>query len=271
MKKLVLMSGLPRSGSTLLSALLNQNPSIHTEPASPLLNFMESIEDSLPTCEAYGAYPKPDSIVRTIQNLFQSYYFQTERPVVVDKNRAWSEKIDSVERFLMVKAKIIYPVRDLTGVTASLLRIAHNAPFNEETGRLNFLDNSLVRLGLPINDESRCKFILSKDGMVGQCMVSLANAFNKNYKDRFLFVEYDSLVKSPQEELNKIYDFIEEDNYNGHDFDKIKNPHREKDHVFSAPDLHKIRSSISPSTTDAKLILPTSVHEGLQGKEMWRG
>ena len=263
------MSGLPRSGSTLLSALLYQNPRIHTEPASPVLNFLERIENELPKSEAYGAFPKPDCVIRTIQSLFPSYYFTTDRPIIVDKNRGWSDKIESIERFLMNKAKIIYPVRDLDEITASFLKITHNAPFDHKSGRLNFLDNTLVRLGMPINDESRCNFLLSDDGMVGQCMVSLANAFNRGYRDRFLFIEYNDLVKSPQDQLNRVYDFIEEPQYT-HNFTNIHNPHREKDHIFAAPSLHQVHSSLTPSTTDPKSLLPDSVYTSLQGKEMWR-
>jgi len=34
------MAGLPRSGSTLLKSLLNQNPEVHTEPVSPVMELM---------------------------------------------------------------------------------------------------------------------------------------------------------------------------------------------------------------------------------------
>ena len=34
------LSGLPRSGNTLLSAILNQNPDIYSSPLSPVSGFM---------------------------------------------------------------------------------------------------------------------------------------------------------------------------------------------------------------------------------------
>ena len=37
------ISGLPRSGSTLLSALLRQNPSFHADISSPVALLMETL------------------------------------------------------------------------------------------------------------------------------------------------------------------------------------------------------------------------------------
>lgn len=269
-KKIVLMSGLPRSGSTLLSALLNQNPRIHTEPSSPLLNVMESMEGLIKKSEPYKAYPKPDALTRTIQDLFQSYYFSSEKPVVVDKNRGWSEKIEEIEKYLMPQAKIIYPVRDLTEVLSSLLKIAHANPFNTKTGRHNFIDNSLVMLGRPVTDEHRCRMMLSDTGIIGQCMVSITKALKNGHKDKFLFVEYRDLVSSPQDQLDRIYDFIDEERWE-HDFDNIVRPNQERDEeVFSAPELHRVHKMLLPSRTDPKLILPEGLYNSLQGKEIWR-
>ena len=60
------MAGLPRSGSTLLSALLNQNPDIHSEPSSPLCGMMFNLERSILASEQYAAYPKPHALPKTV-------------------------------------------------------------------------------------------------------------------------------------------------------------------------------------------------------------
>jgi sulfotransferase len=39
------MAGLPRSGSTLLKSLIDQNPNIHTEPVSPVMELMYHTEE----------------------------------------------------------------------------------------------------------------------------------------------------------------------------------------------------------------------------------
>ena len=40
------LAGLPRSGNTLLSAILNQNPDIYSTPLSPLPTFMWDFANS---------------------------------------------------------------------------------------------------------------------------------------------------------------------------------------------------------------------------------
>jgi sulfotransferase len=170
----------------------------------------------------------------------------------------------------MPKAKIIYPVRDLTEITASLLKVAHRSPYDPKEGRHNFIDQSLVKLDMTINDENRCRMVLSDRGVLGQCLLSVSKALKNGYRDRFLFVEYGELVKSPQDQLDKIYDFIDEPHYK-HNFKNISYKQRERDQeVFKVADLHKIHSSLTPSSIDPKSILPPQVYKDLQGKEMWR-
>ena len=51
--------GLPRSGSTLLTALLNQNPDIHAGTLSPVLELMYYNNEIVHKAQAQ-AFQKPD-------------------------------------------------------------------------------------------------------------------------------------------------------------------------------------------------------------------
>jgi len=51
---------LPRSGSTLLTALLNQNPYIHAGTLSPVMELMYYSDEILHKEQAQ-AFPKPDA------------------------------------------------------------------------------------------------------------------------------------------------------------------------------------------------------------------
>lgn len=264
------MAGLPRSGSTLLGALLNQNPRIHTEPASPIVDMTMAINRLLEKNEHYKAYPKQQSVFAVIQSLFQAYYWHAQKPVVVDKNRGWTGQIKGLEQCVVSKAKIICPVRDIDEVVASLLQIAHKNPFNPEVGKLNFLDQSLVMMNKAINDENRCEYILSDKGLVGQCMNSLQAAIKNGYRDRLHFLEYRNLVSQPEATMNALYEFLGEQPFD-HDFSHIENKHREKDkEIFSVPDLHEVGEKLAKSKTNPKKILPAKFYEECQGKEFWR-
>jgi sulfotransferase len=46
MKKLHLIAGLPRSGSTLLCNILNMNPNFYATPTSPLIDVIRNIRST---------------------------------------------------------------------------------------------------------------------------------------------------------------------------------------------------------------------------------
>ena len=52
-KRFYFMAGLPRSGSTLLSSILNQNPKFYSGPSSPVLSTMYAIENHLTNDELF--------------------------------------------------------------------------------------------------------------------------------------------------------------------------------------------------------------------------
>ena len=60
MKNYYFMAGLPRSGSTLLKSILEQNPNVYASPISPVMELMYWTEDYFKRSEQYQAYPKPN-------------------------------------------------------------------------------------------------------------------------------------------------------------------------------------------------------------------
>jgi sulfotransferase len=74
MKKYYFMAGLPRSGSTLLSSILNQNPNMHSGPSSPVVATMLTLENSLSNDELFLAYPKPEQAGKIISSVIENYY-----------------------------------------------------------------------------------------------------------------------------------------------------------------------------------------------------
>ena len=65
--------GLPRSGSTLLTALLNQNPEIHAGTLSPVMELMYYTNDILHKEQA-KAFPKPKVFQEIVTNNIINYY-----------------------------------------------------------------------------------------------------------------------------------------------------------------------------------------------------
>lgn len=270
MKKLYFMAGLPRSGSTVLSSILNQNPKIHSGPSSPVLSTMYVIENHLNNDELFYSYPKVEQGKKIISSIAKQYYSDRDEKIIIDKNRAWPSRIDYIENYLETKAKIICPVRSVEDILCSMIRMIRRNPYKEGQDRINFIDEQLVKLNISINDNNRCEFITGPQGILGQSLKALSDALSNGYEDRILLVEYDELVKDPTKILKDIYSFIGEDFYE-HDFNNIKNSFRERDlETYGIEDMHEVRDKLSSVKINPREILTEDILKKCEGINFWR-
>lgn len=257
MKTYYFMGGMPRSGSTLLSSILNQNPRFYSGPSSPVLGTMINIEHSLKNDELYKAFPKEKQLKKVVGSIIDGYYSDIDKPVVIDKNRGWSSSVNCIEDYIGQPAKIICPIRDISEIlTSFLMLIRKNGQISD--GKLNFIDEQLVKRGILLTDDNRCEFLLSSDGTCGICSASIFMGLEK-WKDRLYFVEYNNLVSKPKEVLKGIYEFLGEDYYE-HTFEDLSNINRELDtHMYGLPDLHTVRSKIEKTSADPEKVLSKKI------------
>lgn len=264
------MAGLPRSGSTLLSSLLNQNPNLYSGPSSPVLSTMFVIENHLLQDELYHGYPKPDQMNAMIGDVINHFYSDVEQSVVIDKNRAWVARVPYIEGYIKQPAKIICPVRDIEEVLTSMITMIRRNPYKEGNPRINFIDEQLVKLNIPINDDNRCEYIAGPDGILGQSLNAIMEGVNAGFGDRFYYVEYKDLVNKPQDTLNKIYQFLGEEPFE-HTFDGLGNSNRERDmETYGLEDMHEVRSVLKSTSKDPTKVLSKYVLDKCQGMDFWR-
>ena len=262
MKTFYFMAGLPRSGSTLLSTLLNQNPRIYSGPSSPVLGSMYGIHDDFQSNELYAGYPKPNQVNEIIGSVIEHWYSDIDKPVVIDKNRAWCARVPFIEGYIKQEAKIIVPVRRIDEILSSILTMIKRNPFKEGQPRINFVDEQLVKFNIPINDENRCQYLLSNQGgIVWESLNAVKLGVEEGHSDKFLFVDYNDLVKDPQKELNEIYEFLGEEPFE-HTFENLSNDYREDDiTTYGLSDMHEVHSELKKVSTDPSEILPDSIIE----------
>jgi len=261
MKKFYFMAGLPRAGSTLLSTLLNQNPRLYSGPSSPVLGAMYATHDNFISNELYTGYPKPDSVNKIIGSIIENWYYDIEKPIVIDKNRAWCARVPFIEGYIKQEAKIIVPVRRIDEILASILTMIKRNPFKEGQPRINFVDEYLVKNNIPINDETRCQHLLNNDGIVWESLNATKIGVDEGHSDKFHYVDYNDLVNDPQGELNKIYTFLGEDSF-PHSFDNLSNQHREDDiTTYGLGDMHEVHSKLEKTSSDPSEVLPSSIIE----------
>ena len=258
------MAGLPRSGSTLLKSILNQNPELHTEPVSPVMELMYWNDFYFTDSEQYLGYPKPKSAHKIVSSNIEDYYFDIEKPIIIDHCRAWSNNIERLKTYITPNPKIICPVRNITEILTSFITM-----IRRNSDQVSFIDQYLIDKGLPITDDNRCEYLMSKDGIVEQALWAQAQAFIRGDQKYLLMVEYDDLIQKPNEVMKKIYEFLEIDFYS-HNFEKIENTHREIDDQWYLKDMHHVRSKLEKKSSNPKNILSCNILNKYNNLEYWK-
>ena len=221
----VALSGLPRTGSTLLSAILSQNPEVHAEGNSAVCQLMWDMQQS---CEgvasqqliANGRMKDQDALVGSIPAI---YYRDVKSTHIVDKCRSWTlpPNMAMIRRYITDDPKVIVLTRPVDEIVKSFARL------REANGWTGDLEAGLLEPGSePI--------MRSLDG------VTLARESNTG---EFLFVEYADLIGDTQGVLDRIYEFCEWEPFT-HDLNNIVNRHPEDDSVYGLEGMHDIRSTI---------------------------
>jgi len=258
-KTFYFMAGLPRSGSTLLSSILNQNPRFYSGPSSPVLGAMFAVEQNFMGNELYHGYPKPDQVREIIGSIPHNFYSDVQKPVVFDKNRAWTARVPYIEGYIGQQAKILVPVRRIDEILTSILTMIHRNPFQEGQPRINFVDEQLIKTDIPINDLNRCMYLLNDGGIVYESLNAIMMGFQQNVSDKMHFVDYNDLVDNPEKIMEDIYDFLGEEFYD-HDFGSISNIHREDDLItYGLSDMHQVRSEVKKTSSPPASILPEEI------------
>lgn len=263
MKTFFFDAGLPRSGSTLLSALLNQNPKIYAGTLSPVFEIMYNLETYFQYNEQSNAYPKPHCNFKIISSIIENYYADTDKPYVIDKCRAWTGQIQFIEKYITLNPKIICTVRNPLNILASFINLIHkNSPNN------NFIDNFLIKNNIEVNDNNRCDFLMSPKGIVFNSLNGLAKCFYEKKNKNILIIEYEDLINNTNYCMQKIYDFLEIQLYS-HSYDDIKTSIIENDKIYGLHGMHVTYSQIKKSNIDPENILSEYIINRYKNLDLW--
>ena len=268
-KTFYFMAGLPRSGSTLLSSILNQNPRFYSGPSSPVVPTMIALENSLANDELFLGYPKPQQAKEIIASVLPQYYSDRPEPVIFDKNRSWTVRMEYIPGYFDIAPKVICPVRDTAEILTSFISMLRRNPY-EVDGKINFVDEMLIKNNIPLTDNNRCELLASPAGILGQSVEGLQKALMEGYDQSLHFVEYKDLVNNPQETMQKIYEFLGEEPFE-HTFDNLKNENRENDgKIYGFADMHEVRPVVKATAPSPEEILSAEILEKCQNTEFWR-
>lgn len=263
------MSGLPRSGSTLISSILNQNPRFYSGPSSPVVGTMITLENSLSNDELFLGYPKPQQAKEIISSVLSGYYSDRQEPVIFDKNRSWTVRMEYIPGYFDIQAKVLCPVRDTAEILTSFISMLRRNPY-EVDGKINFIDEMLVKSNIPLTDDNRCEFLASPAGILGQSVEGLRKALMEGNDNSIHLIEYQDLMNNPKETMEKIYEFLGEEPFE-HTFDKIENINRENDgKIYGFADMHEVRPELKSIAPSPEEILSPEILEKCKDTEFWR-
>lgn len=263
-KRIHFISGLPRSGSTLLCNILNQNPDFSVTGTSGILGVLVQMRNTWNQSNELLASASEDQKRKTMQGALQGYFSEYDTEVCFDKSRGWTGYMELAEA-IEGNVKIIATVRDLTDILASFEKL-----FRNQAGLGVFPQEKAFPVDWTTL-EGRLKVMIRPDQPVGSAYNRLKDAFQRGYGDKILIVEFDDLTRDTEAVIRNIYDFIGRPYYKKHDYSNVEQTIFENDLFHGmGNDLHKIRPEVKPVISDARKVLGDQLYKQFSNQEFWR-
>lgn len=252
------ISGLPRSGSTLLGALLRQNPRFHAGMSSPVASLVEGVVNQVSAGSELSTMVNRTQRASLLRGLFDSFYEDFDEPVIFDTNRAWTAKLNIIAE-MFPEAKLICTVRDVAWIMDSLERKVRQDAF--ENTRL--FNNPAERATV----YTRTEALAHANRLVGFPWHALREACWSEYAERLVIVDYDLFVSRPKEIMPLLYKFMDEEPFD-HNYDAVEYDAPEFDNQLGVEGLHRVHKEVRARPRDT--ILPPDLFEKFSKLAFWR-
>lgn len=245
------MAGLPRSGSTVLSAILNQNPKVYSSPTTEMLHMLFTLHEAIPEYGSYKAGVFYEGYNNVLQRIPENFYAHIKKPVIIDKNRGWGTpyNFSELSPYVNKDGKMILTLRPILEVLASFIKVSKKT--EKITGGVPYIDENLWVTEYRSVLDAQIDSLMQTNGLIDKAIYSIANLL-KNHRERVHIVWFEDLLNAPQQTLNGIYDFLELDRWE-HDFNSIKEVDKHDDlRGYSVIGLHDIGEKLKSPATDPK-------------------
>lgn len=261
MKKYYFLSGLPRSGNTLLASILNQNSKISVSANSPVSEIMFNLEQTKHNVETLLNFPDYKSYDNVIKNVLESYYQHSKADYIIDRS-SWGNpnNLNLLKKYYGNNIKIIVLLRDVLEVLASFIRWS-------ERNKSSFLNQFKTV-------EEKCDFLMRQDSQIMRCLSSAANLTKEENINYALFLQYDDIINHTEQTIDKIYDFLNIPYYPNHYFKNLKQlkvNNVSYNDTLLGKNLHKIKEKeIKKSVYSITDYLPKTVIDKYSRYTFWK-
>jgi sulfotransferase len=252
------ISGLPRAGSTLLAALLRQNPRFHAGMTSPLADMLNLLIAEMSGKNDFSVAVSDAQRADVLRAVVHGFYRRGGAgDVVFDTSRVWCDRLPTIAA-LFPDARLIACVREIPWVLDSVERLVRRQPLNV---------NKIFHFSPALNVYSRAEALTDPKGMVGFCFQATKDAFYSDLAPgRVLLLRYESLVADPLAALRAVYAFIGEPWFT-HDFQHVAYDADAFDARLGLPGLHTVKPRVAPP--DRPSVLPPDLFRRYVDESFW--
>jgi sulfotransferase len=245
-KNLIMLSGLPRSGSQVLSSMLNQHPSIYSTTTSPLVDMLVILNDNWPIISQAQVDKHPDQFKNMMSGMIDGACRHIDKNIIVDKNRLWPRYSKLMGEVLGYRPRIICTVRSIPDILSSYILL-----IEKNKHKITYIDQDLIDLNLPINNKNRCKILWEK--YIINPYTSLQIGINSREAD-LLFVHYENIVNDGQTTVDKICDFIGIDRFRLDSYN-LKRMDENDDYHGGLEGLHNVRPLLEKTSPSPEKVI----------------
>jgi sulfotransferase len=239
-----LISGLPRSGSTLLCALLRQNPRFRAAMTSPVASLIGAVMPNMSGASGFGVFFNDERRRQILRGIFDSYYADVpDGHVVFDTNRTWTARA-AVLGDLYPQSRIICCVREVGWIIDSIERMLRKNPL-QMSRIFNFQPGGTVY--------SRVETLMnSENGLIGVAWAAFREAWFSEQAPRLIVVSYENLARQPAATMKRLYEELGEVPF-AHDVDHVSYDEPDYDAHLGMPGLHKVHGKVEYRMRDSSI------------------
>ena len=250
-KKIFFLAGFPRSGNTLLTSIINQNPDVCCTPNSITLEIMKELF-LLKGIDVFQNFPDEQSLNNVMDEVYNLYYKHWNYKYIIDRGPAGTpSNLQVLKKHFKQEIKIIFLVRPILEVLASWITWTDKTP------------DSFIRRSTQSSAEA-CHLLMKKDGQIVKELICMQNLLKPENKHHVHFVDYKEIVASPVATLKGIYKFLDIPPFKHRfiDLDQVIVNGISYDDTIMGKDLHTIKTKkLIKSTTDVNILPPEIIKE----------
>ena len=194
-KKIFFLAGFPRSGNTLLTSILNQNPDVCCTPNSVVLEIYKDVWN-LKHTDVFKNYPDHESLHRVMESIIPTYYKHWNYKYIIDRGPAGTEgNLYLLKKFHSKDIRVIFLVRPILEVLASWISWMKKTP------------DSFIRRNTT-NPTEACHFLMGREGQIAKELLCMQNLLKPENKHMVHFIDFKDIVSKPGPTIKGIYKFL---------------------------------------------------------------